>query len=397
MVRVLYRVKWGRMGLGCMLGLLLSGPVALAQPAPEPEEPDDVMAGPTEYGVRFTPTMARGIARELTKQFVRRYELDEAKADQATELMARRFMQFAHQNEDGGQELIEFFIGEMTNRVAENRGNGGGGLPREVMQGLGTRLVPAMPAIREAANGVMQDVRPLLPFKQQIKFTGEVAMVNVALDAFEKNMKQWSEGNADPFSDPFRSDEADLRRDENGETRAMRNARISAEAQSKQMPWSDWAAYVEEAKEYYQLDPTQAASVDSLLRDYQARAQNAVGGETAWQQRVYRNRLLSSMATSLRGRWNNPLRVLLDREQQRMTEVIETLGTEMKTRIEQVPTQAQRDAAEHRMVIALKERGLYLAEPSPATEPAVTPPAGPGETPAEDSAVEPATTEGVTP
>ena len=340
--------------------------------------PDDPMAAPSEYGIRMTPGMARALSKEIVKDvFVRRYELDEAKVDQASELMARRLMQYAHQNEEGGQELFEFFFSEMTNRVAGSRGQDSG-LPREVMQGLGTRLLPVMPSIRETANGIMQDVRPLLSFKQQLKLTGEVAMVNVALDAFEKNMQSWAKGDADPFSDPFRSEETDLKKDDKGETRASRNAKTSAEAQSKAPPWSDWGDYVEEAKKYYELDPSQAAAADSLLREYQERAQFAMGGEAGWHDKAYRNRLLCSMTSSLRGRWGNPLRVLLDRDFERLKEPVAALANEMKLRIEQIPTQAQREAAERRMLMALKEKGFNLEEPplattQPAASPAVSP------------------------
>jgi hypothetical protein len=361
---------------------MLAGPTVQAQQASDSTEKDenfDPMGGPSEYGLRFTPAMARGLSKEIIKNvFVRRYELDEAKTEQATELMSRRLMQFAHQNEEGGQELFEFFFSEMANRVAGNRGQDTGGLPREVMQGLGTRLLPTMPAIREVANGMVQDIRPMLGFKQQLKLTGEVAVMNVALDAFEKNMQSWSKGDADPFGDPFRSDEADLKKDENGETRLTRNAKSSAEAQTKAPPWANWGDYVEEAKKYYQLDPAQSEAADSVLREYQERAQFAVGGEADWHQRAYRNRVLCSMSASLRGRWGNPLRILLDADFARMREPAEALEKEMKERIEQIPTRSQRETAERRMLATLREKGLYLEEPVAATtQPAASPEAQP--------------------
>lgn len=363
-------------------GLLLCVSVGRAQPASDSNrdnEDDDLMAAPSEYGLRFTPAMARGVAKEVVKNvFVRRYELDEAKTEQATELMARRLMQFAHQNEEGGQELFEYFFSEMANQVANNRGPGMNGLPREVMQGVGTRMLPAMPAVREVTSGIVQDIRPMLGFKGQLKLTGEVALLNVALDAFEKNMQAWSKGEGDGLSDPFRSDEADLKKDDKGETRLTRNAKMSAEAQTKTKPWENWGDYVEEAKKYYQFDAPQSEAADSLLREYQERAQLAVGGEAAWRERAYRNRVLSSMSAGLRGRWGNPLRILLDAEFARLRAPADRLEQEMKERIDQIPTQGQREAADRRMEAVLREKGLRFDEPAiPSAQPAVSPEAQP--------------------
>jgi len=342
------------------------------QTAARPGNENDPMDRPAEYGVRFTPTMARSLAGKMTEQFfVNHHQLDKSKADKVTEMIARRVMQFAHQNDTAGQDLAEFAFTELLENTRANHGRGmNEGMPKRLAQGIGSRVVPIMPSIRDLTNGVLQDVRPELSFKEQLKLTGEVAAANVALDAFEKNMQGWAKGEVDPFGNPFEDRQAELQKDQKGETRALRAARSSAEGASKSKPGTEWQTYVEEAKKYYQLDPSQAAAADSLLRDYQQRAEIAVGKLEEWRARVYRNKLFVSLSMRLPGGWqNNPMRILMDRDGEEMKEPLEALGDGLKGRIEEIPTAGQREAAEQRVRAAFVEAGLNLDEP-PATAPA---------------------------
>ncbi|MGB4259885.1 MAG: hypothetical protein WBL15_19475, partial [Phycisphaerae bacterium] len=166
---------------------------------------------------------------------------------------------------------------------------------------------------------------------------------------------------------PFENPEDRFKKDETGQTRVLKNVRSRAEARSNRPIGGEWDQYVEEAKKYYQLDASQAAVADSLLRDYKERAKVAVGGEREWQARVYRNRLWWGISITLPGQWNHPLRLLLDREAQRIDEPLAALGDELKERIEAIPTQAQREAAEQRIQLALKEKGLLFEEPAPVS------------------------------
>jgi hypothetical protein len=233
------------------------------------------------------------------------------------------------------------------------------GIPRRLAQGIGTRLSPIMPSVRDFTNGILSDVRPELSFKEQLKLTAEVAGVNVALDVFEKNMQNWAKGEVDPFGNPFEDRAEELKKDEKGETRALRNARRMAEEAAKARPGSEWKAYVEDAKKYYQLDPAQAEAADSLLREYQQRAEIAVGGLNEWRARLYRSQLFMQLSTRLPGGWqNSPFRILMDRDGKVSGEPLEALGDELKGRIEEIPTAGQREAADKLVRDALVEIGF---------------------------------------
>lgn len=361
----------------CGLVLITTlGGSAAAQETGEENAAGDPMGRATEYGLRMTPGMARAISRAITREvFVRRYELDEAKVDQAAELMARRIMQAAHEHEEAAQELIEFGMTTALEYQAKRReGEMEDGIPKDLARGIGARILPLMPSVRELTNGVMQDVRPMLSFKQQLKFTGEIAMVNVALDALEKNMRKWSAGEVDPYGNPFEDPDAELKKDADGQAKMLKTAQRSAEARSKQVPGSEWDAYAKAAKEYYGMDETQAAAVDSLVRDYKARAMIALGTESEWRAKVYSHQFWNVICMDLPGRWmGNPLHIMLNRGMEKLRAPVEALGEELKGRIDEVPTQAQREAAEARVAAAFAARGLKMEEMTRAVD---APPAG---------------------
>jgi hypothetical protein len=337
---------------------------AFAQTAGSGAEVNDPMASPTEYGIRLTPGMARAMSRWTIREvFVKRYELDESRVDEATELMARRIMQFAHEHEAAGRELIEFAITEALEHKTRSRDEGMEGMPLGLARGIGTRLLPVMPSIRDATDGVMQDIRPMLSLKQQIRFTGEVTAVNVALDAFDKNMQRWAAGDVDPFGDPFKSGDAKFKKDADGQTQTLKRIRGGAEADSRREPGGDWDRYVEQAKQYYQLDESQAAAADSLLRDYKQRAKIAVAPEDEHRAKVYQNSLWCQFATELPGRWwGNPLNILLYERSGKLDAPVEALGEELRGRIDEIPTRAQREAAESRVWATFAEKGLKVDE-----------------------------------
>lgn len=343
--------------------LLPALPLA-AQRAADRDDDNDPTNAPTPYGVRFTPGMARGLAQIFTKNvLVRHYEMDEAKSEEAREKIARRLMQVAHANEERGQEFIEWAMTEAMRMQSEPNGRRNIGIPPEFAQGVGERMLPLMPVVRDFVDGVVQDVRPMLGIKGQLKLTGELAVAKMGMDAFEKNMQRWSKGEVDPFTDPFEPEGGrEVKKDEDGTSRQLKNARGNAAAASDAEPGSEWDHYASEAKKYYDMDPSQAAAVDSLVRDFKARAQIAVGNSEEWKARIYRNRVWWNMSMQMAGRWNNPIREFMDREYNQIREPIEVLGSELKMRIDQVATASQREAAMRRVIDALTEKGLIMDE-----------------------------------
>ena len=342
--------------------LLLALP-ASAKQGPDENDPPAENDQPTELGIRLTPGMARGMARTITRELlVRHYEMDEAKVPEMTEILARRLMKVAHANEEKAQETIEWAATEWVRYAAERPEAEQEGVPKALGQGLGQRLLPLMPVARELLDGAVSDIRPMLPIKGQLKLAGELTVAKMGMDAFEKNMEKWSKGDVDPFANPFDpNDNREVKKDAEGLSRQFREAKNSAESQSRQPPGAEWRYYLDEAKKYYAFDASQIAAGESLFRDFQQRALVVIGSDPDWKSKSYRNRLWGMLVWQLPGRWDNPIRIFVDRNTKKATAPLQELGEEFKQRVDELATQAQRDAAEKRIDDALLAKGVDVA------------------------------------
>jgi hypothetical protein len=78
---------------------------------------------------------------------------------------------------------------------------------------------------------------------------------------------------------------------------------------------------------------------------------------------VYSNQFWQILSIDLPGRWGgNPIYVMLSSEMDKMRAPVDALGDELKGRIDEIPTQAQRDAAEARIEAAFAAKGLKMEE-----------------------------------
>jgi hypothetical protein len=341
---------------------LLTATMVLPHPgsAQSPAQNQQTSEGPM---LRFTPEMARGLARQYVRNMlVRRYELDPSKVEEATEITARRFMAMAHQLDGRGAELIEYMAGQMVAMQTEGREQDG--LTPALGKGIGDRLLPFVPALRDLVRDVSSDVRPMLSFKQQLKLTGDVAMAATAINAFEENMQRWSKGGAQPYDNPFEQQRVAVQKEEDGLSRQAKNAEKSARGNVEAGEWRLWKSYVEDAKKLYELDASQAATAESLLREYTARAET-LAADATWRDQMYRNRLWWWMLMNMRQGWGHLLWHRLEAQQQMWNEPIRQLAVDFKTRIDQIPTAAQRNAADRRIEALLAEKGLTSTEASP--------------------------------
>lgn len=343
-------------GARVALALLCAwGPaVALAQERWDAED--------REPGVRFTPAMARAFAGIYTQHVLRnRYEMPEDQDEQARELVARRFMQLAHQIDEPGRELVERFMEE---QFAHQGGGGSGGfMPPTFGKEFAERLLPLLPEIRDMVRGVAQDVRPMLPLKQQLKMAGDMMAFKTAVDGFEATMQKWASGEVTEYKNPFRG-ERRLEKDEEGQTRRLRNARNAARREIEGPKSQQWESYVEKFKELYQLDEPQAATADSILREYTQREERLLADPDLCD-RVYQGRLWTNMSRELDNAWMHPARQLIEDFVSENQEPWEALEESFKLRLENIPTTSQRRAAEQRVAGLLEEKGLKMSEVRP--------------------------------
>lgn len=354
----------------CMFLLMMTPAAVLAQAPAPPDQNQDPLGPPTTRGIRMTPGMARAIAQMISQNvFVRHYELDPARKDEAAEALARRMMSMAHQVDAHGAALAEYMITQMFDAESRRADGEGGGfeLTPEIGKGIADEILPAMPAIRELIGGVGRDIGPMLSLKQQLKMTGELAMAGTALEAFQKNMERWARGEAkpgdNPFSDKPQGEDA-AKMDASGQSAALKSAREEAEKELDKLGWMEriWANYLKEFKSFYELDESQGATADSVLREYVDRAK-ALMKDAAWRDQTYRSRLWLTMAQQLRMR--GVFTSILNSRYDEAMAPVNALGDEFRLRLEEIPTEAQKNAAEARIAAALKERGFEEPEAKP--------------------------------
>jgi hypothetical protein len=331
----------------CIALFLIPAAAALAQ-APAGHEAD--LGPPTEGRVRFTPGMARGIAGLYCDDvLVRRYGLDETKKAEAVEALSRRLMAAAHASDGQFQPLTEFLL----TQVAEMRAHGDHRPGPEFLKGLGERMLPITPAMRELIGGVGQDIRPMLPFKQQLKLTADLALAGTAMDAFEKNMQRWSKGEGNPGENPFEGAPQD---DPAAKERIVKNARLVASQAADRDYAQEWKTYLEQAQKFYVFDEAQSATGESILREFIGRAQT-FKTDAAARENVYQSRLWMSLAAQVRIPGAAQLQQVITARYEKVSQPLRDLERQFKGRIDEIPTEAQRTAADERLLGKLTEHG----------------------------------------
>ncbi len=307
---------------------------------------------PTELGLRFTPEMARGIARLYTKDMlVRRYELPEDQVDEVAEDIARRLMQQAHKLDTPEfQGTLEKMFGGILNGVADQQASGDFGMPKKAAQAFAEGVQPMLPGIRELVRGIGQDVRPRLGFKMQFKFSADMMTFGTGLEVFAETMERWAKGDVKDDDNPFSP-----RRQESPER--INEFRENAKRMSEVDPWHNWERYIKEAKEFYQMDAAQAATADAVLRQMTGEAEQLVR-RSDYSGAVYRQTFYSRLLWRRGLRGGDPVNYLLNRDHRKVAGPVEELFDQLKRRIDEIPTDAQRRVAEEQVAAKLAEKGF---------------------------------------
>ena len=351
-----------RMVSGC-LAVLAAAMVAMPAVGQEREVAgdarEDALSRPTEASLRFTPEMARAMGRLFAREALAdRYDLPEDQWDEAGELIARRLMELNSKFDTAqSQQDAERLLGDVLETVSEFRGGQGPpGIPPKMGRAVGEVIAPVLPEVRKMVQGVTKDIRPMLGVKQQLKLMGDMAGFSTAFDSFEQTMQRWSTGEVDPFEVPFGRQPEPIKRDENGRSEQLRKAEEVAERLLEVKREKQWKHYVDEASEFYEFDAAQSGSAESLLREFVERA-DAITQDPDWRERAYRNRLWSGLFSRSWRRSNHPFTFLLEDQYRRINDPLEQLDGDFKRRIEDIPTEGQRQAALQRVRDVLADRG----------------------------------------
>jgi hypothetical protein len=308
-------------------------------------------------GIRFTPGMAKAIANKL-RPLLKHEEVPDDKQDEAVEKISRRLMEAAHAMDGRGQEFIGRFMEMQIARQMDGGSGGGGFMAPEFSKEFADRVLELTPAMKNFMRGFAQDIRPMMPMKQQIKFAGEMMAAKTAIDAFEETMKKWSSGDTEGLDNPFMR-ERKVEKDETGQSKELQTALKSSQEHLDRFAISDWDRYAKNFKKFYGLSEAQCSTVDSILREFKQRAEQRKR-DTAWRDRYYRNQTWINIFWRVPRGWNHPVLTMIKDDQEEACSWVEALSMEFKSRLDAVPTGSQRKKADARIEAALEEKGIIV-------------------------------------
>ena len=135
------------------------------------------MAAPSPYGIRFTPEMARGLAREaIRNELSDRYEISPERQDEVIEMVARRMMEAVHALDNAETQIVAERLAKTGLQIIAREKHSERGISTEHAQMLATDLLPLVPRWRELMRNIGQDLRPMLTMKHQLRLAADLAM-----------------------------------------------------------------------------------------------------------------------------------------------------------------------------------------------------------------------------
>lgn len=336
-----------------------------AQQPVEEQAPTATAAGksfemkPTEIGVRFTPRMAQAMGHLFAREMKGQYELSDEQVNDVREIIATRLMKTVSNNAVTGRDMMEM----MMETVMENDGR----FPKESAQQFAKLAKPLIPALHDFFRETAGEIGKKMTVKQRLKFTADVAKATAGLAIFENRMKRWEEGQvgdgANPFWDPADNDPSKAGEAANEDPNEKPEHRQARQRAERQMSWQwdvekSWPAYVDQATEFYEFDEAQQNSAKAVLADMLQRAKAIKTPQ--WEENVRQNRIAQSLSWRAGGsRFSQgPWMFRLESQYDQLTKPLEDLSQELKRRIEQLPTTAQRTKAMEKVRQALGEKGL---------------------------------------
>lgn len=323
------------------------------------QSPEDPMASPTEQALRFTPEMAGSMGHMVSRQIFSRYELPEEQYDEAANAVAGRLMEWAHQFDTPEyRDNVENMLAEMLDIMADYSGPGRRpGMMVDLARSFARNVRPGLAPFQETVNRMARDIRPMLPMKQQLRLAADLTTFGAAFDAFEERVKQWENGDVDPTQNPFQPADEQIRLNEQGISNKLEQARRRADRMMEQGPHTQWGSYLKRAIAYYELDEAQQASAHALLRDYEQRAAAIMRNE---QHLERKQRLLlwrTFWAPMTQGN-EDTVSLLIAERLDEVDAPLRQLDAEFKRRVDEIPTDAQRQAARQHAWELLAENGL---------------------------------------
>jgi len=255
------------------------------------------------------------------------YEMDEAQRAKARAVVTKRWGKFFNENRSAIAPLLNEFL-EMRMDLEPPA--------KERVQDWAHRARPTFESFRKEVDRGTEEFRGLLTPAQQTKFDVQSLQLEIGMNIAGQRLKEWQAGKID-IDDIWRPLGKEGRRGRAEEAKkTAEEATEAAESDQIAIELSAWDKYVETFIQVYALDEGQRAAVRSCLTEVKQRAL------------AHRDRRRADIAaleqriTTYSG--SDTERAELEKQLTELYGPIDELFKELKRRIEQVPTEAQRAA-----------------------------------------------------
>ncbi len=271
--------------------------------------------------------------KKMTELFIDRwldavshkYKMDNDQVAKAREDALKRWPEFIRKNRDKLQPVVNEFI-EMRLEMSPPS--------KERVANWATEAEEALNLFKGEIDGAIEDFRGALNPLQKAKFESEVLMFSAGMAAAEAKIKQWKTGEFEEreFWDPPTSEWH--RREE--QERLAEEGIMPEPTDQVIEELKAWDKFVERYIEIYKLDESQQASARSALKEMKERA---ISYRDANEQRIA---MIEKRIQEHTGSEKE-----LDQLKKDLFEVygpIDEMFQELKTRVEALPTDEQREA-----------------------------------------------------
>lgn len=303
------------------------------QPAPAPSA---APSGAPGDGAGFWPTerIVDLMMRRWADEVGQRYKLDERQRAEWGDRMSQRWTRFARENRTEMQPILSEFI-EMRLEMAPPS--------QEKVKAWAERAAAAFDKLKTNLNEGADELRGLLRPGQRGTFDADMLGFNMGLRFAQGKLEMWKAGQFTEreFWDPPRSvREARRNEQEGAEGQGEEEEDAAAPQDPIEQELDAWQRYVERFTRLYALNEAQKSAAFSMLKELRERAI------------AHRDRYRSEIA-ELEKKIENPGGSPEDtaRIEERLVTLygpIDEMFNELKTRLESLPTQAQRDSAAKR-------------------------------------------------
>lgn len=313
-----------------------AGKEAVATPATKQVKKEEAVSpSNTLEGLWPSPRLMDLMLARWADELSREYELDDTQRAKVREAVTKRWSGFLNEHRSMIQPIANEFV-EMRLELEPP--------PDQRVQDWAKRATPVFGKFREQFEQGTAEFREILTPLQRSKFEFKAMQFSLGMQVVEEKLKQWQRGEIDskefwePTARHRRGHQDDHRRQHEAANTKQRAAEtVPKETDQIALELKAWREYVEAFVRIYNLDEGQRTSVVSILSELKQRAISHRDGHreaiTRLEQRIHNFTGSKEEQAELK---------------KQLTELygpIDEMFNELKRRIEQVPTTAQRETA----------------------------------------------------